>query len=88
MSHDPDSERVSFNSLSTGKNTMSLGSPGWMAPETFHCEHYDEKVDVYSYGVLLWEILEKKVPYEDEDYPPYAIVYKVRERQLSARVSL
>eukprot|EP00958_Prasinococcus_capsulatus_P003549 scaffold323_cov414-Prasinococcus_capsulatus_cf.AAC.31 len=66
---------------------MSLGSPGWMAPETFSSENYDEKVDVYSYGVLLWELLEKKVPYEDEDYPPYAIVYKVVSEGLRPKLS-
>ncbi len=30
------------------------GSPSWVAPEVFRGEAYTEKVDVYSYGVVLW----------------------------------
>ena len=32
------------------------GSPAYMAPEVFHSELYDFKADIYSFGVMLWEI--------------------------------
>ena len=41
------------------------GTPHWMAPEVLRSEHIDEKADVYSFGVILWEILTGKIPWED-----------------------
>ncbi|KAL8205052.1 hypothetical protein R6Q57_010675 [Mikania cordata] len=45
---------------STGK-----GTPQWMAPEIIRNEQLDEKSDVYSYGVVLWEIITGKIPWGD-----------------------
>jgi len=36
----------------------------YMAPEVIRGARYDEKVDVWSYGVLVWEMLTGNVPYE------------------------
>ncbi|XP_076956617.1 uncharacterized protein LOC143631878 isoform X2 [Bidens hawaiensis] len=47
-------------------NTKSgKGTPQWMAPEIIRNEQADEKSDVYSYGVVLWEILTDKIPWDD-----------------------
>merc|ERR1712063_244476 len=35
----------------------TVGTEYWMAPEMLTGEKYDFKVDVYSYGYVLWEIL-------------------------------
>ena len=32
------------------------GSPAYIAPEVFHFEVYDSKADIYSLGIMLWEI--------------------------------
>ena len=32
------------------------GTLVYIAPEVFHSEVYDSKVDIYSFGVILWEI--------------------------------
>lgn len=41
-----------------------VGSIFWTAPEVLRGEEYTEKSDVYSYGVVLWELLTRSNPYE------------------------
>ncbi|NGX61668.1 MAG: Serine/threonine-protein kinase StkP [Chlamydiae bacterium] len=47
--------------------TGSQGSPAWMAPEQLLGEEYGEHVDIYSLGLILWELLEGKRPYEGKE---------------------
>lgn len=42
-----------------------VGTPFWAAPEVIRHEEYDEKADVYSYAIVLWELVERKDPYEN-----------------------
>jgi hypothetical protein len=39
------------------------GTPEWMAPEILRNEPSDEKCDVYSYGVVLYELITSKEPW-------------------------
>ncbi len=41
------------------------GSPRYMAPEVFRRNDYQCPVDVYSFGILLWEIYTLKKPFRD-----------------------
>lgn len=34
-----------------------------MAPEVIRNEKIDEFADVYSFGVIIWELLTQKIPY-------------------------
>jgi serine/threonine protein kinase len=43
------------------------GTPCYMAPELFAKRQYNEKVDVFAFGTLLWEIIERKVPFDGFD---------------------
>ena len=35
-----------------------------MAPEILRGERYQEAADVYSFGVILWEILTEEIPHK------------------------
>ncbi|XP_048571123.1 RGS domain-containing serine/threonine-protein kinase A-like isoform X1 [Triticum urartu] len=48
-----------FLTTKTGK-----GTPQWMAPEVLRNEPSNEKSDVYSYGVVLWELVTQKIPWD------------------------
>lgn len=49
-------------------STMTVcGTPCWVAPEVFRNEPYDEKVDIYSFAVLIWEMCAAKKPYGNYD---------------------
>lgn len=43
------------------------GTVAWMAPEVIRTEKCSEKVDIWSYGVVLWELLTMEIPYRDVD---------------------
>ena len=45
--------------------TGETGSCRYMAPEVWAHEHYTHKVDVFSFGVLCYELLAKKRAYAD-----------------------
>ena len=44
--------------------TGQAGTPHYMAPEFLQNEKYNDKVDVYSYGILLWEMITKQNPFD------------------------
>jgi serine/threonine protein kinase len=50
-----------------GKMTIAAGTCHWMAPEVFCGGEYDEKVDVYSFAMILFEIICREIPFEDEE---------------------
>lgn len=45
-----------------------VGSPYWMAPECLYGKPYAEKADVFSYGIILAEIM-ARIP-ADPEYMP------------------
>ena len=47
--------------------TKGVGTPLWMAPELFvGGTKYGPEVDLYSFGVILWELATRKTPWEEE----------------------
>lgn len=43
------------------------GTPTYMAPELFQKRQYDQSVDVFAFGCLLWEIINREVPNDGLD---------------------
>ncbi|KAL4017728.1 hypothetical protein IC575_021292 [Cucumis melo] len=52
--------------------TAETGTYRWMAPELYSTvtlrngekKHYNHKVDVYSFGIVFWELIQNKLPFE------------------------
>ena len=44
--------------------TLVLGSPLYMAPELVNRQPYNEKVDVWSLGIITYQLLVGKTPFE------------------------
>uniref|UniRef100_H2TUK3 mitogen-activated protein kinase kinase kinase n=1 Tax=Takifugu rubripes TaxID=31033 RepID=H2TUK3_TAKRU len=67
--------------LSDKSTKMSFaGTVAWMAPEVIRNEPVSEKVDIWSFGVVLWEMLTGEVPYKDVDSS--AIIWGVGNNSL------
>jgi serine/threonine protein kinase len=47
-------------------NTMTqCGTPAWTAPEVTAGQEYNEKAEIYSTAIIMWEILTRRVPYHN-----------------------
>ncbi|OVA09840.1 Protein kinase domain [Macleaya cordata] len=48
-----------------GSGKGFTGTYRWMAPEMIKDKHHTKKVDVYSFGIVLWELLTALTPFHD-----------------------
>lgn len=44
------------------------GTPCWTAPEVIRGDKYDERADVYSFGIVIWEVLTRKRPFAGRNF--------------------
>ncbi|XP_044401282.1 dual specificity protein kinase shkB-like [Triticum aestivum] len=74
----------------TGETVLNLsilsGTYVYMAPEVIRCEPYTEKCDVYSFGVMLNELVTGEHPYIDTSYGPSKIALEVADGKLRPRL--
>ncbi|XP_011297479.1 mitogen-activated protein kinase kinase kinase 7 [Fopius arisanus] len=61
--------------------TNNKGSAAWMAPEVFEGSKYTEKCDIFSWGVILWEVLTRRKPFDDIGGSAYRIMWAVHVGQ-------
>jgi serine/threonine protein kinase len=58
---------VATNQQSHASNrTAETGTYRWMAPEVIRHESYSETADVYSFAIVLWQLITREDPFYDK----------------------
>ena len=57
--------------------TAETGTYRWMAPEVIRHESYSSNADVYSFGIVLWQLITREIPFDT--LSPVQTAYAVAE---------
>jgi len=59
-----------------------VGPIKWMAPESIKRKEYSKKSDIWTFGVVIWEVVTRQEPYEGEDLMELALSIRDTGRHL------
>lgn len=66
--------RFNRGAMRTNTEHAAIGSPHYVCPEQARGEYTDEKSDIYSVGIVLYEMLTGKLPFESDDANDVAVM--------------
>jgi len=76
--------RVLEPTVSEGKTLNGVGPLFWMSPEALANKVYSKKSDVWMFGMLVYEIAARRVPFGDKD--PLNISTRIRDEGLTPTI--
>jgi serine/threonine protein kinase len=62
------SSRLFVPSLKEKSIDRDVANPTWLAPEILKEEEFTEKSDIYSFGIILWELVTRQHPFSEYNY--------------------
>ena len=75
-----DDTNIDYTGTGTG---MQMGTPKYMSPEQVRSsKDVDHRSDIYSLGVVLWEMVTGKVPYDIETESTFDVFRKIVDESL------
>ena len=76
--------RIAHSSESTSSHDMMIGSPHYLSPEQAKSESSDARTDIYSLGIVLFEMFTGQVPFS-ADTPYGTILAQINQAPPSPR---
>jgi serine/threonine protein kinase len=67
-----------------GKTYSNIGPIRWMAPESIGQHKYSKQSDVWTFGIVVWEIVRQSEPHVDVD--PVDVGALIRDRGLAPKI--
>mmetsp|Transcript_32605 Transcript_32605/g.75882 ORF Transcript_32605/g.75882 Transcript_32605/m.75882 type:complete len:683 (-) Transcript_32605:110-2158(-) len=61
--------------------TGGIGTSQYTAPEVLRSERYDTKADVFSFGVILWEMHARRIPYSEMNQMQIAVAVATKNHR-------
>jgi predicted Ser/Thr protein kinase/uncharacterized protein YkvS len=67
-----------------GQTKTNIGPIRWMAPESISKRKYSKKSDVWSFGIVVWEIVAQREPHSDIEIVDAAV--QIRDKGLVPKI--
>jgi serine/threonine protein kinase len=67
-----------------GKTKKNIGPIRWMAPESLANQTYSKKSDVWSFGIVVYEIVAQEEPHTDVN--PHEVGLLIRDQHLTPKI--
>jgi len=64
----------------------NLTNPVWLAPEIMENKEYDSSADIYSLGIVLWEIATRSFPFSQYKQLSSGLQYKLEESVIHGKL--